>query len=111
MQVIANRQIDLSSYTPEDLEFNYPRGAQLSIELDGLSVVSVQGHNVLSDMYYTLPIIDKSNYDVLTKAKKAGIYSVDISCVDTVRIETDSNKGVMYIKVIESNSDFSKKKE
>ncbi len=102
MQVIVNKIIDLSNCTPEDLKLGYPRGTQLNIELDGLSVISIQGHNMLSDTYYTLPIIDKSNYDVLTKAKKAGMYEVDISCVNTVKIETESNKGNIYIKVIEN---------
>lgn len=100
MQIIANRQIDLSNYTPEDLEFIYPRGAQLSIEIAESSAISVQGHNVLSDTYYTLPIIEKKSYDVMTEIKKAGVYDVDISSVDRVKIVTKGNKGMVYIKVI-----------
>lgn len=100
MQIIVNKIVDLSNCTPEDLMFICPRGTQLSIELDGLSVISVQGHNVLSDTFYTLPIINATNYDVLTKASKSGIYTVDISSVDVVNIETN-NKGKMYVKIVE----------
>lgn len=100
MQVIAHKEIDLSNYTPEDLEFSYPRGAQLSIEFDGSNKVSVQGHNILSDTFYTLPIIQKESYDILTEIDSAGIYDIDISSVDRFKLIVSGNKGIIYIKVI-----------
>lgn len=104
MQIIVNKEIDLSNCTPGDLRFNYPRGTQLILELDGSTVVSVQGHNMLSDTYYILPIIEVASYDILTKAKKKGMYNVDITNVDTVEVLTDSTKGKLYIKIIASRT-------
>lgn len=99
MQTIANRVIDLSNYTPEDLEFCYPRGAQLSINFESSTTLSVQGHNVLSDTFYTLPIVEKMSYDVITEIKKAGMYDIDISSVDMVKLIVEGKKGKIYVKV------------
>lgn len=99
MEIIARREIDVSNYTPEDLEFCYPKGAQLSIELDGSNTVGVQGHSALSDTYYTLPIIEKQTYDIVTSASNAGVYDVDISSVDKFTLSI-TGSGKIYIKVI-----------
>lgn len=100
MHIIVNKEIDLSTCTPDDLELCYPRGTQLSIELAEPNQLSVQGHNVLSDTFYALPIIEKTSYDVLTEIQKAGVYDINISSVDRVKIITPSETGIIHIRVI-----------
>lgn len=99
MQIIANRMIDLADYEPSDLIINYPRANRLGIQTDGTAKLTVQGHNVLADTYYTLPIVETSSYDVLTEITKAGVYEVDISAVDVVKVVPSENKGTIYLKV------------
>lgn len=100
MQVIVNRQVDLSNYTPDELEFSYPRAAQLIIETKNDFSISIEGHNMLSDTYYTMPIIEQTSYDVISNITTAGLYSVDISSVDKVKIIHSETAGQIYIKIL-----------
>lgn len=98
MQIMVNRMINLTNYEPNDLIIDYPRANKLSIETDGKAQLTVQGHNVLSDTYYTLPILEPNSYDILMKITKAGIYEVDISAVGVVKVIPSKDDGTIYLK-------------
>lgn len=100
MRTIALREIDLSNYAPEELEFVFPRGEQMTIEADGGASIEVHGHNLMSDTFYIMPIIQKISYDIITSITDNGIYDVDITSVDRVKLVVNGTSGKIYIKII-----------
>lgn len=103
MRILINRKIDLSNYNENELMLNGNVASSLSIQLkaNGGSI-TVSGKNINADDYVTLTGIDAIAMSTITTLNSDGIYSFDISGVDSVKINAEGNtKSVIYMKVMD----------
>lgn len=103
MRILINRKIDLSNYNENELMLNGNVASSLSIQLkaNGGSI-TVSGKNINADDYVTLTGIDAIAMSTITTLNSDGIYSFDISGVDSVKINAKGNtKSVIYMKVMD----------
>lgn len=102
MSIIFSRKIDLSNYDPTELVIGNTNGGQLTIQIDGAATLAVKGKHIQSETYVNLGVVNATTFDVTDSITNPGIYNVDISDVDNIKLEliNDDKNSEIFIKVV-----------